>query len=98
MVFVLLQILSGVAASMVVGHHYVASQVGRGQDVRPWVESVGGSDIDIFFVISGFMMMTQPHKAISAQPFLWCRLVRITPLYWLLTLTAVLLITLRCGY
>ena len=97
MIFVLLQILRGVAASMVVGHHYVASQVEREQSVQPWVEGVGGSGVDIFFVISGFiMMMTQsiPHKAVSAKQFLWRRLVRIAPLYWVLTLTAVLLILL----
>lgn len=94
MIFVLLQILRGVAASMVVGHHYVASQVEREEDVRPWIEGIGGSGVDIFFVISGFiMMMTQsdPNKTVSARQFLWRRLVRIAPLYWALTLLAVLL-------
>jgi exopolysaccharide production protein ExoZ len=100
MMFVLLQILRGVAASMVVGHHYVASQVERDEEVRPWIEGVGGSGVDIFFVISGFiMMMTQsdPQKTNSARQFLWRRLVRIAPLYWVLTLTAVLLALVASG-
>lgn len=94
MTFVFLQILRGMAASMVVGHHYVASQVERGQEIRPWIENIGGSGVDIFFVISGFIMMitqSEPGKTVSAKQFLWRRLVRIAPLYWTLTLAAALL-------
>lgn len=94
MVFTFLQILRGVAASLVVGHHYVASQIERGFDVRPWVENMGGSGVDIFFVISGFIMMitqSAPGKLVSAKEFLWRRLVRIAPLYWVLTIAAFLL-------
>jgi exopolysaccharide production protein ExoZ len=94
MIFILLQILRGVAAAMVVSHHYVASQVEREHEVRQWVEDMGGSGVDIFFVISGFIMMitqSDPAKAVSAKDFLWRRLVRIAPLYWALTVLAFLL-------
>lgn len=51
--------------------------------------------VDLFFVLSGFVMAhilaTQPHK--TPLQFLGDRLVRIVPLYWLVT-TAVLLVAL----
>lgn len=97
MTFILLQILRGVAAAMVVCHHYVASQIERHLEVRPWIENLGGSGVDIFFVISGFIMMitqSDPAKVVSAKDFLWRRLLRIAPLYWALTITAFALVML----
>lgn len=91
MIFVLLQILRGVAASMVVFHHYVASQLERQFEVQQWIEDLGGSGVDIFFVISGFIMMitqSDPERPASARDFLLRRLVRIAPLYWALTIAA----------
>jgi len=46
----------------------------------------GASGVDIFFVISGFLMMyIQAERPKSPQAFLWNRAVRIVPLYWGLT-------------
>lgn len=93
--FIWVQILRGVAAAMVVSHHYIASQAERGAEVSRWLLDFGGSGVDIFFVISGFIMMiTQPDAAgkhagaPSPKQFLLRRLVRVAPLYWVLTALA----------
>lgn len=85
---------------MVVGHHYIAAQAERGAEVWHWLLQFGGAGADIFFVISGFiMMMTQSTVAgpYSARVFLWRRLVRIAPLYWALTATAFVLALVASG-
>ncbi len=89
--FIWIQVLRGVAAAMVVCHHYVAAQVEHGAEGWPALLQFGGAGADIFFVISGFiMMMTQSAQAgpSSARIFLWRRLMRIAPLYWALTALA----------
>ena len=89
--FIWVQVLRGLAASLVVLHHYLASQIERGAEVGRWLENVGASGVDIFFVISGFIMMmttSSTHKDPAAGDFLWRRLVRIVPLYWALTIIA----------
>lgn len=89
-----IQILRGLAAAMVVVHHYLASQVERGAEVGRWLHEFGGSGVDIFFVISGFIMMiTQSDlggktRHYSARDFLTRRLLRVAPLYWVLTALA----------
>ena len=46
----------------------------------------GNSGVDIFFVISGFVMVeSQRRKPTNAVKFLTRRILRIVPLYWLLT-------------
>ncbi|MGD9801327.1 MAG: acyltransferase family protein [Parvularculaceae bacterium] len=49
--------------------------------------SIGMSGVDIFFVISGFIMWTTTIAAgTSPQTFMERRLIRIVPLYWAMTL------------
>lgn len=89
--FIWVQVLRGLAAAMVVCHHYVASQAGSGSNVSHWLLNFGGAGVDIFFVISGFIMMitqSDPSRRYSAREFLWRRLARIAPLYWALTALA----------
>lgn len=45
---------------------------------------VGGFGVDVFFVISGLVMMLSTEK--GAHQFFLKRLIRIVPLYWLMTL------------
>jgi exopolysaccharide production protein ExoZ len=51
------------------------------------------SGVDVFFVISGSVMVITTHETWEKPgtwlPFLWRRMVRIVPLYWLLTLLVV---------
>jgi peptidoglycan/LPS O-acetylase OafA/YrhL len=85
-----IQCLRGAAASMVVMHHYLASQAEQGAAIPRWLLEFGGSGVDIFFVISGFIMaVTQAEPRASggaaAGAFLHRRLLRVAPLYWVLT-------------
>ena len=48
---------------------------------------IGAAGVDIFFVISGFIMwVTTAGKPIGPQEFMWRRIIRIVPLYWIATL------------
>jgi len=48
---------------------------------------IGGAGVDVFFVISGFVMWTvTAGKAVRPLDFLRRRFVRVVPLYWLITL------------
>jgi len=72
------QALRGVAALMVVLHHALSRQ-----DV-PF--GIGAAGVDIFFVISGFIMWTISDRESAPGRFLLRRAIRIAPLYWLVTL------------
>ena len=82
-----IQYLRGVAALMVVWHH-AAGQVAGMSSLVPWV--FGTSGVDLFFVISGFIMVvTTSGTGIGPGEFWRRRVVRVVPLYWLLTLSMV---------
>ncbi len=46
---------------------------------------VGQAGVDIFFVISGLIMWTITERPVGAGQFLTQRLVRIAPMYWMVT-------------
>lgn len=51
-----------------------------------WLQ-FGNSGVDLFFVISGFVMVhTSLHRPQSPAAFMQNRIIRVVPLYWLLTL------------
>jgi exopolysaccharide production protein ExoZ len=82
------QYLRAAVAVMVVLHH-LPVQLERLGYRGHWPE-VFNSRVDIFFVISGFIMwVTTAGRNLSPQEFLYRRLVRIVPLYWLVTAFAV---------
>lgn len=68
-----IQLLRGIAALSVVYVHVLATP------------NFGLFGVDIFFVISGFVMALVTSKSTSPAPFLLNRIIRIVPLYWLLT-------------
>ena len=47
---------------------------------------LGQAGVDVFFVISGFIMWMVTIKPIGPGQFLWHRVVRVVPLYWIATL------------
>ena len=82
-----IQYLRGIAALMVVWHHALGLIPGLNQ-VFPW--DFGVSGVDIFFVVSGFIMVvTTANSTVTPWQFLRRRIVRVVPLYWLLTLALV---------
>jgi len=90
------QALRAFAVLLVVGLHLLAVEVKYGQfDVLlPSFLRLGISGVDLFFVISGFIMVTVtadthagdfPARQSGAWRFFYLRLSRIYPLYWLVT-------------
>jgi len=82
--FLGLQILRFIAAFAVVLFH-----IGNGYENEYGNESnffsIGATGVDLFFVISGFIIAYTTDETKGAWWFIRRRLVRIVPLYWLLT-------------
>jgi exopolysaccharide production protein ExoZ len=85
-----IQALRGIAAVLVVLHHIISMWYLEVLHVLPVIAFRGTTGVDIFFVISGFIMPLTIRRtispALSAQTFFTRRLERIVPLYWLCTL------------
>jgi exopolysaccharide production protein ExoZ len=79
------QWLRGIAAVMVVLAHL---DLGTDTFYLPLllIQGYGGGGVDIFFAISGFIMMvTTGEGAFSQRDFLARRLIRVAPTYWIYT-------------
>jgi exopolysaccharide production protein ExoZ len=85
-----IQVLRAIAALAVVLHHSLEQSNGAAGRFSPdWLTTAGAAGVDIFFVISGFIMV---HVSFRSQlnptrplAFLRRRAIRIYPLYWLCT-------------
>ncbi len=93
--YLLIQVLRAVAALMVVAHHATIMLWQRnGLPIGNWIQGAAG--VDIFFVISGFVMTISAvplrGTAHPARTFLARRIERIVPLYWLVTAAKVLVL------
>jgi peptidoglycan/LPS O-acetylase OafA/YrhL len=92
--FATIQALRAIAALLVVVYHAFdiwAFRINTSSPGLLWKNGAAG--VDIFFIISGFVMVVSSQR-LMARPdawrvFIWHRIVRIVPLYWLLT-------TLKC--
>lgn len=86
-----IQALRGVAALMVVMSHLfiIEQKYSVDQILGDWA-IYGMAGVDLFFVISGFIMVyvmwDRPRGAKAAGEFLWGRASRIYPLYWIVSL------------
>jgi len=88
-VIVNIQVLRAVAALMVVCDHILFDwHHSHGNTFPHWFNTtVGSAGVDLFFVISGFIMFeTTRGRDTSPVSFLAKRLIRIAPLYWLLVI------------
>ena len=88
-----IQYLRGLAALMVVVFH-LGEPLGRMGYTGGWPVGLSAG-VDVFFIISGFVMwMTTRDRTVSPLRFWQKRIIRIVPLYWLVTtfMAAVLLI------
>jgi len=83
-----IQLLRAVAAVMVVVFHVLNKAQNTGVIVtHPFMSGAAG--VDLFFMISGFIMVYITHnKKVSIKDFLLKRVVRIIPLYWIMTTVA----------
>ncbi len=82
-----LQVTRGVAANLVVfSHLYTVGAKYTGADILPAFSFYGIAGVDIFFVLSGFIMVAVAGKPTGAIQFLWRRAARIYPAYWLVSL------------
>ena len=91
--FVSLQVLRGLAAWMLVYFHYiqVAHNHKTGWFLSQWISRYGEVGVDIFFVLSGFVMAaTHARYRGRGVQYAINRVVRIVPNYWFYTLLLVL--------
>ena len=89
------QVLRGVAALLVVGYHGVGYQTAsHGDGIEGFISRTGASGVDLFFMISGFIMVYATRKssggAAAAAEFLAKRVARVFPVYLVVTLVYVL--------
>jgi exopolysaccharide production protein ExoZ len=81
--FISVQYLRAIAALLVVLHH---ARNPKTWLFNPLEHFMGGTTgVDIFFVISGFIMFTAA-RGEQVGTFVWRRLARVAPLYWIATL------------
>ena len=91
---VLVQVLRACAALLVLAGHtqgaVIAAAKARGEVLMPLVFP-GGFGVDLFFCISGFIMVVSSRRLFESagarSTFLARRAVRLIPLYWIATLT-----------
>ena len=82
-----IQYLRGIAAILVVWFHATIQVDGVS---TYFSSSFGASGVDLFFVISGFIMVvTTAGKDVTPQRFFVLRIIRVVPLYWLATLAGI---------
>lgn len=84
-----LQYIRAVAALLVVYFHAILQMEKLNPDA--WITDYlfGKSGVDLFFVLSGFVMwITTSDKPQSPAEFWWKRVRRVVPLYWTITLAA----------
>ncbi len=82
--------LRGIAALMVVLHHCLDILFRNGAiSIYP---PFGMFGVDIFFVISGFIIVVSTKEYVSAKSFALKRIFRIVPIYWIITVSLFLLL------
>jgi peptidoglycan/LPS O-acetylase OafA/YrhL len=92
-VWLSIQYLRGCAALAVVWLHSHL-QLERMTDLGPSTQHHGDVGVDLFFVISGFIIWISTDDDRSRPVAFWRRrAIRVVPLYWLCTLAMVILLT-----
>ena len=104
----LVQVLRALAAYLVVVYHIraiegvSATEMASGETpLAGWIFTNGWAGVDLFFVISGFIMVyvtfSRPSTLSSAKDFLLARIFRIYPPWWFFLGILALFFTLRYG-
>jgi exopolysaccharide production protein ExoZ len=90
-----IQYLRAFAAISVIFHH-AREQFPGFEAIFP--SNIGSAGVDIFFTISGFIMVFITATGDRSAPrFIWNRILRIVPLYWLYTIMTALLYLIASG-
>ena len=91
--------LRGLAILAVFVHHYGAGGVGSSSAIVRWIATVcgfGWSGVDLFFVLSGFLisgiLYDTRHDPAYYRKFYARRVLRIFPIYYLLAAIALLIV------
>lgn len=95
MTFANIQSLRAIAALLVLCTHALYPLVPmRSHPITPWLDSFGPGGVDLFFVISGFIIYNAAMRASKSidvisdtwsvvRSFIFKRIIRIFPLYWI---------------
>jgi exopolysaccharide production protein ExoZ len=87
-----IQYLRGLAAMLVVFHHVLLQLDRHGSGLLELSTPVGQSGVDIFFVISGFIMtVTTYGREVTPLQFFAKRVIRVVPVYWFYTIAMVVI-------
>jgi len=93
--------MRGLAALMVVMFHAISFMVIYRNYTSPIPHYVLATGVDIFFVISGYLMVKTTekysHSKLDWKTFLYKRLARIAPIYWLITIAIALAVVYKPG-
>jgi exopolysaccharide production protein ExoZ len=82
-----IQLARGIAANLVVfSHLFLVETKYTAAGVLPAFTLYGIAGVDLFFVLSGFIMVAVAGRDIGPIEFLWRRATRIYPTYWLVSL------------
>ncbi|WP_416759082.1 acyltransferase family protein [Roseateles sp. So40a] len=85
-----IQALRGIAALLVVLHHFLLVNRGGGSSIANYhhLAELGAVGVDLFFCISGFVMLSSIDRGRHFDPkaFALARFRRILPAYWIATL------------
>ena len=81
-----IQILRAIAAVLVVIYH--VTEKAKTQNIGSFFFDIGAAGVDLFFIISGFIMMMVSAKEKNAMSFINKRAMRILPLYYIFTTIA----------
>ena len=98
-----IQLLRAIAVLLVVHCHILDRQAGLGGSLQQsffYLQNFGAAGVDIFFVISGFIItiVANPYaQHRQGWPFFVKRLLRVVPLYWLVSVLAAILFYRRNG-
>jgi peptidoglycan/LPS O-acetylase OafA/YrhL len=88
-----LQVARGVAVNLVVFFHlFSAETLYTAGGVLPSFTVYGFAGVDLFFVLSGFIMVAVAGRGVGPLQFLWRRAVRIYPTYWLGSLVVLVIL------
>lgn len=76
-----IQGMRGIAAGLVLVHHLTHSAPRFGfEQVNPWLEQFGSAGVDVFFLISGFLIASILRGTDDTRSFLLRRVIRVVPL------------------